>query len=247
MTTYFISDIHLEAERSDICERFISFFRQQAPAADAIYILGDLFGYWIGDDDQQPWQTPIKLALQQASKQTAIYLMHGNRDFLLGKRLLQETGCQLLADPHLISLYGTPTLLMHGDSLCTLDAHYQAYRNKVRQTWLQQLFLWLPLRVRRSIANKLRRPADTNRQIADDPKYDVVEAEACHLLQQFDSQRLIHGHTHKPAIHEMRLYDSRYQRIVLGAWEQSAEILRYKPDQSFEMISVMEVLDSHSK
>src|SRR3989338_620425 len=152
----FISDLHLQATEPQIAELFLQFLQQQASQAQALYILGDFFETWSGDDDQTSFHQTIQLALKTLTTHVPVYIMHGNRDFLLGERFMATTGCQLLADPTKIQLFGVPTLLMHGDTLCTADIRYQRFRRLVRQNWLQKLFLLLPLSLRRGVAKRLR-------------------------------------------------------------------------------------------
>jgi UDP-2,3-diacylglucosamine hydrolase len=225
--TYFIADLHLTDERPEINGRFFHFIEHTAQGADALYILGDLFEYWIGDDDLQ---TAIA---HEASKRlsalrntgTAIYFMHGNRDFLLADKYARVSGMSLIEDPTLISLYGQPTLLMHGDTLCTDDHAYQSFRRKVRRPWVQSLLLALPIAVRRSLAKLARAGSKTVKQAKAESIMDVNLDEVARILRLHGYPRLIHGHTHRPARHEHEIDGRRCQRWVLPDWYQTVGCL----------------------
>jgi UDP-2,3-diacylglucosamine hydrolase len=225
--TYFIADLHLADERPDTSKRFFHFIEHTAVGADALYILGDLFEYWIGDDDLSALTvrtTAEKLrTLQQAG--TPVYFMHGNRDFLLAKKYAALSGMELLPDPTLIELYDTPTLLMHGDSLCTDDLAYQSLRNKVRRPWVQAALRGLPVRVRRRLANMARKGSEAAK-LGKTPKLMDVNAEAvARALKAYDYPRLIHGHTHRPARHLHELDDHSCERWVLPDWYEAGGYL----------------------
>jgi UDP-2,3-diacylglucosamine hydrolase len=191
----FISDLHLSGERPDTVRLFLQFLEQRAPRANSLYILGDLFDAWIGDDLDLPPIPQVKSALRALSDSgTKIHLMHGNRDFLLGDRFCAETGSELLVDPSLIDLQRIPTLLMHGDTLCTDDQTYQAFRQQIRDPAFIQRFLTLPI------------PMDVNQQAVED------------ALRQHGALRLIHGHTHRPDLHRFSLDGRPAQRYVLAEW-----------------------------
>lgn len=221
MSTLFISDLHLSANQPALTRLFLYFLQYQARKAEALYILGDLFESWIGDDDESPFNQQIASALAElAASGVKIYFMPGNRDFLIGQRFTKKAGCQLLTDPTLITLYGIPTLLTHGDSLCTLDKSYMAFRRLVRTHFLESLFLQLPLRLRQKIARYLRGKEHTG-MTRHDAKYDVVMDE---IFKQIGSQQwIIHGHTHQPCI---QLFQNtaensnakRIKRFVLSDW-----------------------------
>lgn len=155
MTTLFISDLHLSADRPDITACFLRFMSSEARGIDALYVLGDLFEMWIGDDDDSPFHQQIKTAFRQLTDSgVPCYFIHGNRDFLIGKRFSQETGVELLPEHTVVDLYGTPTLILHGDTLCTLDEGYQRYRKKVHNRFIQWLFFRLPLSYRQRIGRR---------------------------------------------------------------------------------------------
>lgn len=225
--TFFIADLHLTDERPEINGRFFHFIEHTAAGADALYILGDLFEYWIGDDDLSARiarETAEKLsALNQAG--TAVYFMHGNRDFLLAKNYARLSGMALLADPSLITLYGTPTLLMHGDTLCTDDHAYQAFRSRVRRPWVQALLRALPLAARRRLARMARAGSEAAKQGKTEAIMDVNVEEVERQLQAHGYPRLIHGHTHRPARHEHRIDGHVCERWVLPDWYESGGYL----------------------
>lgn len=226
--TLFISDLHLEPSRPEITALFINFLEQQATQAEALYILGDFFEAWIGDDDQSTLNQTVKAALKILTQNNIpVYFMHGNRDFLIGKQFAQETGCRLLPDPTKIDLYGIPTLLMHGDLLCTQDQSYLKFRTKVHKRWAQKIFLTLPLTIRKKIATKIRQGSEQHISITNEKIMDVTPAEVDRIMAQYQVKQLIHGHTHRPNIHHLQ----QGHRIVLGAWHNSGSILICEPGQ----------------
>lgn len=214
--TYFISDLHLSETRPELTALFTDFIQNHAIHAEKLYILGDLFDFWIGDDEDSTLIRQVKTLLQALMQHKIdCYLIRGNRDFLIGKRFAQETGIKLLADYQKIDLYGTPTLLCHGDTLCTDDVKYQQFRQKVHQKWRQWLFLKLPLKVRLKIAEKIRAQSNQSKKSKNIRVMDVNLAFTTQICHQFNVQRLIHGHTHLEGIHQY----ADYQRIVLGDWK----------------------------
>ncbi|UUO22782.1 UDP-2,3-diacylglucosamine diphosphatase [Colwellia sp. M166] len=236
--TYFIADLHLAQNRPDITACFLSFLENEAPKAQALYILGDLFEYWVGDDDDSTFIVEISQALKKLSTLSCkIYFIHGNRDFLLGKRFAKQSGMELLPEITLIDLYNKPVVIMHGDTLCTRDVGYQAFRKKSRSWWWQTMIKSLPLFVRRKIANNYRNQSATATAMKSQDIMDVTESEVIHCLEQHQSQILIHGHTHRPAVHEIKANGEEAQRIVLGDWYEQGAWLKVTPDS-------MELLDS---
>ena len=209
-------------------QRFFDFCEKDAPKADAVLILGDLFEYWVGDDTAQssPFQQQVLRSLASLSAKTKTYYVHGNRDFLMGSHFLTKAGMTLLTDPSLIEIAGQKYIVCHGDSLCTADVGYQIFRGIVRKPWLQKLFLKMPLHWRHSIANHLR--SNSHRQYQqramksasrNNPRTDAT-LEACAALVQSQSvDQLIHGHTHLPAHHHERLGNQTWQRWVLSDWD----------------------------
>ncbi|WBU48304.1 UDP-2,3-diacylglucosamine diphosphatase [Kosakonia pseudosacchari] len=227
MATLFIADLHLQTEEPAITAGFLRFLAGTAREADALYILGDLFEAWIGDDDPNPLHQQIAHAIKAlVDSGVPCYFIHGNRDFLLGKRFAQACGMQLLPQEQVLNLYGRNVLIMHGDTLCTDDTGYQAFRAKVHQPWLQTLFLTLPLFIRRRIAAKMRagsKAANSSKSLSimDVNQHAVVEA-----MEKHQVQWLIHGHTHRPAVHELTANNAPAFRAVLGAWHSEGSMVR---------------------
>lgn len=221
MSVLFISDLHLEAERPDITRAFLHFLATRARAAEALYILGDFFEAWIGDDGMDEFQHSIARALRElADSGTRIYLMHGNRDFLIGKAFCREAGCTLLRDPSLIELGGETILLMHGDSLCTLDAAYMKLRRWLRNPLSLFILRNLPLATRHKLARKLRKESRDQTRMKASEIVDVTPAEVERIMRDKGVRILIHGHTHRPAVHELDIDGRPARRIVLGDWDR---------------------------
>ncbi len=229
--TLFISDLHLDETRPHITQALLKFLQQEATSCDALYILGDLFEAWIGDDDHTALSEEVITALAALSGSgVPIYIMHGNRDFLLGETFCRAAGCELLTDPSIVEFYGQATLLMHGDSLCTSDAEYMAFRAKMRNPAVQQQLLNKSLDERRQIADQLRAgSASANSNKAEDIM-DVTADEVVQQMQQSNTRRLIHGHTHRPAMHSVALPEGDAQRLVLGDWGEKLWYLDLRPD-----------------
>jgi UDP-2,3-diacylglucosamine hydrolase len=230
--TLFIADLHLDPKRPIVFKLCLDFLANQACQADALYILGDLFEVWVGDDDDTPTYQPIWAALHNLTTSgVPVFIMHGNRDFLLGDDFAAATGCQLIFEPYLLDLYGTPTLLMHGDSLCTLDTDYQAFRQQVRNPQWQTQFLTQPLAQRQQLAQQARAESMTKGQTTAEAIMDVTPEAVIATLETHHVSRLIHGHTHRAARHELDINGNRAYRWVVGEWrEDSAIILRCQPD-----------------
>lgn len=227
MTSLFISDLHLDDERPAITELFLDFLRGEASQAEALYILGDLFESWIGDDDD----SALALRVQQAmagltARGVAGYFMAGNRDFLVGERFAATTGFRLLGDPTRIDLAGVPTLLMHGDTLCTDDVAYQQFRNLVRAPAWQQNFLAQPLEQRRAFARHAREQSRAHTGNAMAAIMDVTDAAVREAMAAQGVTRLIHGHTHRPDRHRFELDGVPVERVVLGDWYEQGSVLR---------------------
>lgn len=222
-----ISDLHLEEERPDISRAFLHFLDTRARKAEALYILGDFFEVWIGDDAMTPFQRGIAEALRRLSDSgTRIYLMHGNRDFLLGKAFCREAGCTLLGDPHAVTLNGEKVLLMHGDSLCTLDVGYQKMRRLLRNPLSLFILRNLPLNTRHKLARKLRSESRSQTRMKASDIVDVTPEEVQRVMAQYGVQTLIHGHTHRPAVHELQVDGQPARRIVLGDWDKQGWALQ---------------------
>lgn len=224
----FISDLHLRAERPRTVRTFLRFLRQRAATASHLYILGDLFDVWIGDDDDQAAHGEIVAALRELTAAgTWLGVMHGNRDFLLGERFCRETGAELLPDPCCRELQGVSTLLMHGDLLCTDDLDYLVFRRKLRDEAFQQRFLAQSLAARRKEAAEYRAMSGEANAQKPEAIMDVNPQAVIETLRRHHATRLIHGHTHRPGDHVLDLDGRRASRHVLGDWHASgAEILR---------------------
>lgn len=227
MSTLFISDLHLSAERPAIGGLFLKFLAEQAPHAEALYILGDLFEAWLGDDLIPPTVEPILNALRTLSENgIPVYVMHGNRDFLLGTRFAELSGATLLDDPTLVDLYGTPTLLLHGDLLCTDDLPYHEMRKMLRNPeWIRE-FLSKGPEERIAFAKSLRERSKKETGEKDDAIMDVNANTVTAYAERFRVSRIIHGHTHRPAIHR----EGDLERCVMGDWYEQGSVLRCDPD-----------------
>lgn len=222
MSTYFISDLHLEDTRPQIFTALAKFLETTAAGADALYILGDFFNAWIGDDDDQGFVTEVKAALKRYTDTgVATYFMHGNRDFLIGKDFAQDTGLTLLPECYVADLYGHKALLMHGDTLCTKDTEYMQLRQQLRSPVWQQQILALPLAQRRLLAADLRQKSRSMTAMKAEDIMDVTPEEVENVLSEYNVNTLIHGHTHRPAVHTISTAGTTAQRIVLGDWEQN--------------------------
>lgn len=226
--TLFISDLHLCQSRPKISELFFDFLKNTAPQAEALYILGDLFEYWIGDDDVDDGLNGkvVKALAALADSGTKTHFMHGNRDFLIGKRFANLAKLTLLPDPTLIDLYGKRTLLMHGDTLCTDDIDYQRFRTQVRGEDWQMTFLAKPLDVRRTEVETMRAGSEKAKQAKPIEIMDVAENAVVELLRRHDWPALIHGHTHRRACHDLEWNGYRTQRWVLPDWYETGGYLK---------------------
>lgn len=232
MSTLFISDLHLDDARPAITALFEQFLAsKEARHADALYILGDLVEAWVGDDDDA--ELPARIARATRTLRDSgvpVYFMHGNRDFLLGEAFARRAGLQLLADPTVHDFYGTPTLLMHGDLLCTDDTVYQKVRAEVRTPEWKHKVLATPLAARRALAAKSREESRSHTGNAGEQIMDVNPGAVEDAMRQAGVTRLIHGHTHRPAVHDLELDGRQAQRIVLGDWYEQGSVLRVDAD-----------------
>ncbi len=235
--TLFISDLHLDEAYPEIAAIFLKFLEKEAPKADALYILGDFFEVWLGDDNRTPFNQKITSKLHELSqKGLSIYLMRGNRDFLLGSTFAREAGLKLLDDPTQITLYDQPILLLHGDTLCALDRQYQYYRYLVHHPLFQAIALWAPLFVRRFFGNRMRRYSEAYTKRIAAPLKDVSLEAVISVLKKSHCHLMIHGHTHRPAIHALEVEGGKATRIVLGAWHERGNALIYREDGTYELL-----------
>lgn len=237
MSTLFISDLHLQPSRPELVRAALDFLRTTARGADALYILGDLFEAWIGDDDDAPWLDEFSAALAALTESgTALYFMHGNRDFLLGEGFAGRCDLRLLAESTVIDLYGRPALLLHGDSLCIDDRDYMAFRAQVRNPLWQQAVLAKPLAERRLLAGALRNESMKAGQEKAQDITDVTPAEVERVMADLGVDLLIHGHTHRPARHALNVGGRPAERIVLGDWDRHGWYLRAAPDGALDLV-----------
>lgn len=231
MATLFISDLHLDEARPHIVELFEDFLANEARRADALYILGDLFESWIGDDDDAPLPARVASALKALGDSgVPIHFIAGNRDFLLGADYARRAGMTILEDGTVVDLHGTPTLLMHGDTLCTDDAAYLAFRKQVRDPAWQRQFLAQPLAARRAFAQQARNASREHTSQAAMAIMDVNPRAVEAALRHVHVTRMVHGHTHRPALHDFELDGAPAQRIVLGDWYEQGSVLRVEAD-----------------
>ena len=219
----FASDLHLDSEAPWAIDAFLAFLEGSARQAEALYLLGDLFEVWVGDDDDNPDNARACAGIARlAASGVAVYVLHGNRDFLMGEDFAKRTGAKLLPDPVLIDLYGTPTLLSHGDVFCTDDPAYQELRSIVRQPEWQRRFLSLPLSARRELASAARAGSKAHTQRTIPTIMDVNPEAVSRAMRVTGARRLIHGHTHRPAIHPFVIDGVHAERVVLAPWYEAA-------------------------
>ena len=230
MTTLFISDLHLDASRPAITRLFLAFVENEASKADALYILGDLFEAWIGDDASDEVGDAVADALARLhDRGVPCFYIHGNRDFLLGDAYARRARMTLLPDPSVVEIGGDNILLMHGDTLCIDDAPYQAFRKQAHDPAWQRAFLARPVAERRAFAEHARAESQRYTKSVADAITDV-NADAVHrALQDFCVRRLVHGHTHRPARHPLSIDAEEAERIVLGDWYEQGSVLRVAP------------------
>ncbi len=229
MTHWFVSDLHLDPATPDIAARFLRFLAGPARGARTLYLLGDLFEAWVGDDDPEPAHREVIAALSGVSAAgTLVYVMHGNRDFLIGERFCAESGALLLADPSIVTVAGTSVLLSHGDGLCVDDRAYQRLRSLVREPRVRRGFARLPLASRRRLAAEARAGSREHLAVASEYITDVNQGAVEALVREAGVPMLIHGHTHRPAVHRFQSDGREVTRIVLGDWHTSARVLRWE-------------------
>jgi UDP-2,3-diacylglucosamine hydrolase len=225
----FVSDVHLDAGTDAATEQFLDFLQTRAARAEALYILGDLFEVWIGDDDPEPQKDRILSALAALTRGgVACFVVHGNRDFLLGERFARRTGCTLLPDPFVAEFDGERVLVTHGDALCIDDSSYQELRSIVRDPVRQRRFLALPVQTRAALADRARAGSRAHTARVVPTIMDTNPNAVAAAMRATGVRRLIHGHTHRPAVHEMLLDDVPAQRIVLGSWYEQGSYLSYE-------------------
>ena len=233
-SSLFISDLHLSEERPATLQLFLKFLKHQAPTADRLYILGDLFDAWVGDDDDSKVANQVIEALQALSHECDVFIMHGNRDFLIGEEFSLKSRATLLPDPSIILIGNTPVLITHGDLLCTLDENYQKARQmRSEPEWIAD-FLSKPLAERKQIAEIYRQQSGEAKSMLAEDIMDVTEAEVVDWFEKFNVCLMIHGHTHRPATHEYDLDGKECKRIVLPEWHEH-KALALAIDESLEL------------
>ena len=231
MTTLFVADLHLDAASPEIARQFHAFLAGEARSADALYILGDLFEAWLGDDDPDPAARATVAALRSlVDSGVRCFVMHGNRDFLIGERFCRETGAILLADGVVVELYGERMLLMHGDALCTEDVSYQRLRRIVRNPIVRWILRNMSLDRRRALARRMRAGSRAHIGVTPAEIMDVNTAAVAQALREAGVATLIHGHTHRPAVHGLSVDDNPARRIVLGDWYTQGSVLVWSRD-----------------
>ncbi|HEY0681899.1 MAG TPA: UDP-2,3-diacylglucosamine diphosphatase [Steroidobacter sp.] len=236
--TLFISDLHLDGERPDITAQFLEFLEREARQAQGLYILGDLFEAWIGDDDPDPDKRRVIEALRSLTQAgVPVYFIHGNRDFLIGRRFAKETGVKLLPDGTMIELYGKRVLLMHGDTLCIDDPDYQRLRRIVRNPVVQFVLRCLSLARRQQLAARMRAGSKKHIESMDRTRPQIMDVNQDAVRRTFETEHadvIVHGHTHRPAIHDVSVGDHVAKRIVLGDWYEQGSVLRWS-ENGFEL------------
>ena len=226
MKTLFVSDLHLDAASPEIARQFHAFLGDEAGSAEALYILGDLFEAWLGDDDPDPAARATVGALRALTDSgVPLFLMHGNRDFLIGERFCRETGATLLPDGAVVELHGERAVLMHGDALCTDDASYQRLRRIVRNPLVRGLFRLMTLNQRRALAARLRAGSRAHVGMTAPEVMDVNAEAVAQAFREAGVRTMIHGHTHRPAVHPLEIDGAPAKRIVLGDWYTQGSVL----------------------
>ncbi len=236
MRVLFIADLHLQASRPDITQALLAFLHREAPHSQAIYILGDLFEAWVGDDAIGDLEHLVAEAFRKADAAGCrLFFLHGNRDFLLGETFARSCCLTLLPETARIDLGGQPALLMHGDSLCLEDQQYQAFRAQVRDRQWQQLLLEKPLAERLRIAQQLRAASQQANREKSEQAMDVSPGEVERVLSEQGARILIHGHTHRPAMHQIQVTGTPAQRLVVGDWDQEGWVLSWTSENGFAL------------
>ena len=228
MTTLFVSDLHLDAKKPEIGNQFLVFLEEEVSKANALYILGDLFEVWLGDDDPDPYYAYIKMALYKITNSgVPIFFMHGNRDFMIGDTFSQETGVKIISDPTVIRLNNQDVLLCHGDTLCTDDTEYQEMRKTTRNPYWQAKMLARPLKERLAFAAKARENSKIHNELTVPELMDVNLDAVKKILLEYSANILLHGHTHRPNIHKIKINGVNAMRIVLGDWFEQGSVVRW--------------------
>lgn len=235
--TIFISDLHLTNNQPKTAQLFFDFLEHNLVDADALYILGDLVQFWLGDDDNSSFNLKIKEALKKASAKVPIFIMVGNRDFLLGEKFANESGCHLIPDPYVIDLYGRKTVLTHGDLLCSKDKRYLIFRKIIRFSFGIKLFLKLPIKIRLWVAQNMQKYSTKTKAKKDKKILAVVPQGVNNLLNNFNATQIIHGHVHIAESEEFTINTQKSRRISLGEWDSMANILVYYNNHYFEFLS----------
>jgi UDP-2,3-diacylglucosamine hydrolase len=231
MTTLFISDLHLDADRPEIGEQFLAFLETEARSAEALYILGDLFESWVGDDDPNPHYAIMKIAIRAlVDSGVPVFFMRGNRDFMIGQQFVEEVGVKLLDDPTPLELFGERLLLSHGDVLCTDDLQYQQVRQMTRDPEWQAMMRAKPLEERLTFAEQARAASLAHHALASEEIMDVNADAVAQSFLDHEMDILVHGHTHRPAVHAIDLPDRRVTRMVLGDWYEQGSVIYWNKD-----------------
>lgn len=228
MTAWFASDLHLDPSTPDIADRFLRFLSGPVRGADALFLLGDLFEAWIGDDDPEPAHRGAVAAIAAAvAAGTRVFVMRGNRDFMIGPRFCSESGATLLEDPSLVTLSGQRILLTHGDGLCTDDGAYQRLRALVNDPGLREAFARLPIEARRRVASEAREGSREHLAAASAYITDVNPDAVARVFADAGVGLMIHGHTHRPGVHRLEAGGAARTRVVLGAWHDQGHVVRW--------------------
>jgi UDP-2,3-diacylglucosamine hydrolase len=237
MTALFISDLHLSPQREDVTAALETFLREMPQSGDTLYVLGDLFDFWAGDDDSDaPFNRRVAGAFTgSAARGVAQYFIHGNRDVLIGPGFAERARINLLPDPYVFDLHGVSTALLHGDTLCTDDHAYQAFRRTIHSAGYVDAFLARPLAERKAEILRLRRMSEGEKALKPESIMDVNEDAVRKALTDTGAVRMIHGHTHRPGLHDYVMHGQQKKRWVLPAWDQRAGYLRVN-DRGVELI-----------
>lgn len=232
MRTLFVADLHLSENHRQVTDAFFGFLEKEAKDADTLYLLGDIFEVWIGDDEHTPLMDEVaqKLTSFAQQNQTPIYYIHGNRDFMIGKRYAKQSSMTLLPEHTEIDLYGTKTLIMHGDTLCLFDKNYQRMRKVIHNPVIQFIFNCLPLKLRKRIGWKIRTASQSKKVYKNTDMMGVTEHEVFRLMKKHKVQRLIHGHTHQAYIHNFDVNGQAGQRLDVGDWYKNLSFVEARQE-----------------